>query len=209
MLLRKGLLVVFEGIDGAGKSTQTHMLFEYLKNKGLKVVLSREPTDSIYGQRIRDLAQNARDSISPLEEYRLFVDDRKIHVKNVINPALKSLSIVILDRYYFSNMAYQGAIGLDPNEIRSENEAFSPIPDIVFIFNIQPVQGIERIEKSRKEKPNLFEKEENLKRAAKIFDSLKDRFITRVNGAENVDSIHNQVKEKVDELIDSHLKKQS
>ena len=182
------------------------MLFEYLKNKGLKVVLSREPTDSIYGQRIRDLAQNARDSISPLEEYRLFVDDREIHVENVINPALKSLSIVILDRYYFSNMAYQGAIGLDPKEIRSENEAFSPIPDIVFIFNIPPVLGIERIEKSRKEKPNLFEREENLKKAAMIFDSLTDSFITRVNGAENVDFLHNKVKKKVDAVINSYLK---
>ena len=81
MILKKGFLVAFEGIDGSGKTTQAKLLYEHLTMKGLEVVLSKEPTDSIYGQKINKLAQGERDLTKPLDEYRLFINDRKIHLE--------------------------------------------------------------------------------------------------------------------------------
>ena len=201
MKLDRGYLIVFEGIDGAGKSTQAGILHEYLKNKGLDALLSREPTDSEYGLKIRQLAQSGREATSAGEEYDLFIRDRKLHCKNLLRPALADRRIIVLDRYYLSTMAYQGAIGLDPQRIKAENEAFCPIPDIVFIVTIDPGAGIKRIQHGRKEIPNLFEQEENLMKVKRIFDAMEDAFIVRINGEDDVDSIHHQVVETVNTLI--------
>ena len=143
--LTKGILIVIEGIDGAGKSTQARMLYNDLYRRNISAVFSREPTDSEYGQKIRAMAQKGRESIRPEEEYRLFIDDRKVHVNNLINPALKAGKVVILDRYFFSTIAYQGALGLDPEKIRAENEAFCPLPNAAFLIDIPTKIGIDRI----------------------------------------------------------------
>ena len=131
MQLKKGFLVAFEGIDGAGKTTQAHLLHKKLKRKEYDVILSKEPTDSIYGLRIKKLAQSERAITKPIDEYELFLNDRKIHVKDKIKPSLEQKKIVILDRYYFSTIAYQGALGLNPKKIKDDNESFAPIPEIV------------------------------------------------------------------------------
>lgn len=98
-------------------------------------------------------------------------------------------------------MAYQGAIGLDPDAIRTENESFSPIPEIVFLIDILPVTGINRIRNGRKEIPNAFEREENLKKVAEIFNSINSPVIKRIEGTAPVDHIHNLITTQVDALI--------
>ena len=205
MLLKKGFLVAFEGIDGAGKTTQARLLYEYLLKKGLEVVLTKEPTDSMYGRRIRKLAQKDRFSMAPSDEYQLFINDRKIHVENLIKPALEAKKIVILDRYYFSNIAYQGALGLDPQRIKEENESFAPIPEIVFLLRVEPRIGIRRIEKSRKQKPNLFEKEEELAKVATVFASLKEDYVVRIEGAPPIETIHKTVVNVINDVVDHYL----
>ncbi len=80
MRLKKGFLVAIEGIDGAGKTTQGAMLHEYLTGRGLPAILTKEPTDSVYGQKIKKLAQGERHLVKPREEYNLFIEDRKLHV---------------------------------------------------------------------------------------------------------------------------------
>jgi len=102
------------------------------------------------------LAQEGRDMSNPSEEYHLFVNDRKVHVENLIKPALASNKIVISDRYYFSSMAYQGALGLDPETIKAENESFAPIPEIVFLLKVPARVGLRRIEKKRKRGAQSF-----------------------------------------------------
>jgi len=207
MILKKGFLVAFEGIDGAGKTTQAKLLYEHLTMKGLTVVLSKEPTDSIYGQKIKKLAQGERDLTKPLDEYRLFINDRKIHVENLIKPALQEKKIVILDRYYFSTIAYQGALGLDIGKIKEENESFSPIPEIVFLLNVPPRVGIIRIQKGREEEPNLFEQEKYLSDVSKVFNALNEDYIVPLEGVDGVDIIHNKIINVIDDVVKHYSKR--
>ena len=205
MILKKGVLVAFEGIDGAGKTTQANMLYEKLLKKGACVVQSKEPTDSIYGQKIKRLAAGERQYTSPEEEYLLFINDRRIHVENFIKPNLEKNYIVILDRYYFSTIAYQGALGLDPENIKADNEAFAPIPEFVFLIEVPPKLGIRRIEKSRGEVPNTFEKVEYLTRVNKFFKSLNENYILRLDGAQRRLQIHSTIINVVDDVLEHYV----
>lgn len=108
--MNKGLLIVFEGIDGTGKSTQMSLLARYLREKGFAVIETREPTNGQFGQQIRALYTN-RSGVSPEQELELFLADRREHVDNVLTPALQEGKIVLCDRYFLSTAAYQGVIG--------------------------------------------------------------------------------------------------
>ena len=119
----KSCFIVFEGIDGSGKTTISTMLKSYFEGNGFKVVWSREPSDSVWGQKIRNLA-NSEDSIPIEEELNYFIEDRKIDLRDNIIPGLKEGKIVILDRYYYSNGCYQGARGLDVGRIIEKNLEF-------------------------------------------------------------------------------------
>ena len=95
--------------------------------------------------------------------------DRREDVRHNILPALVAGKLVIMDRYYLSNIAYQGARGLDPEMIRRENEQFSPVPDLVLVLDIDPALGLARITDSRKTALDSFEKEDYLRRVRDIF----------------------------------------
>ncbi|MCX7017301.1 MAG: dTMP kinase, partial [Candidatus Sumerlaeota bacterium] len=124
----RGLLVVLEGIDGTGKSTQARRLAEALEARGHTTRVLREPTDGPHGSELRRMAREGR--TDPQRERALFIADRREDVERNIRPALARGEIVVMDRYYFSTVAYQGARGLDPDELRAENEAFAPKPDL-------------------------------------------------------------------------------
>ncbi|MGA9138718.1 MAG: dTMP kinase [Methanocella sp.] len=165
---RRGCLISIEGIDGAGKSTQIKMLGDWLRDNGVDAVILKEPTDGQYGREIRSNA-TAHKPTTPQEEMRLFMMDRREDVAKNILPALKSGKVVVMDRYYQSNMAYQGARGLDPWQIETENEQFSPMPDLVIVLDIDPSSGLSRITNSRKTALDSFEKEDYLKKVREIF----------------------------------------
>src|SRR5689334_18751024 len=120
--MHRGFLLVIEGIDGAGKSTLQRQLAEWCRGAGLQVITSREPTDGPHGRALRESARSGRLALQ--DELDLFLKDRREHVETLIRPALERGDVVILDRYYFSTAAYQGARGLDPAEIIQANEAF-------------------------------------------------------------------------------------
>lgn len=171
------MFIVIEGIDGTGKSTQARRLAEWFTARGREVVLDFEPTHGPHGTKLRESFTAGR--LPPEEELELFLADRREHVAQVIAPALAADKVVILDRYYFSNMAYQGAIGFDPVEIRRRNEAFAPVPDRLFILDLGVDQALERIG-GRGDTANEFEKRGNLERCREIFLSLENEPFTRV-----------------------------
>jgi dTMP kinase len=171
------MFIVIEGIDGTGKSTQAQQLAAWLREQGREVIVDYEPTLGVHGKKLRDSFVNGR--LAPEEELELFLADRREHVEQVIAPALAAGKTVILDRYYFSNMAYQGAVGFDPAEIRRRNEAFAPVPDLLFILDLDVDTALSRIG-GRGDTANEFEKRENLERCREIFLSLRDEPFARV-----------------------------
>jgi dTMP kinase len=174
-----GVLVAIEGIDGAGKTTQANLVADELRRLGLEVVLSKEPTNGPHGQRLRDSAWSGR--LSAQEELEEFIADRREHVRDLIQPALHAGRIVLLDRYYYSTAAYQGARGLDWRDIVRRNEEFAPVPDLLVIIEIAPEIGVLRVSR-RDGRANHFEKVEDLRQCHDIFSALTGRHIRRLSG---------------------------
>jgi dTMP kinase len=181
-----GFLLVLEGIDGAGKSTLARRLAAHVQERGLAAVVSREPTDGPHGTALRQSAQTGRLSLD--EELDLFLKDRAEHVATLIRPALARGEIVILDRYYLSTAAYQGARGADPAEIIARNEIFAPVPDLVLLLDINPLGGAGRILR-RGDQPDDFEAVTYLAKVRDIFLSLPQPFIHRLDAARPADEV--------------------
>ncbi len=184
------MFIVFEGIDGTGKSTQVTLLAEALRTAGQEIICSKEPSDGPHGTRLRNSAENGR--LSPQEELDLFHLDRREHVETLIKPALSRGATVILDRYFFSTMAYQGVRGFDPLEIRTLNEKFAPLPDHVFLLELDLDLALERIG-VRDGQANQFEQREALQECHKIFTSLPDPFIHRINAEKTPEEVHQEI----------------
>lgn len=199
MRLKQGVLIVFEGIDGSGKTTQAMLLLEKLRSRGVEAAYFREPSDSRWGREIKKKASQPG-SLKPVEELALFQEDRKWNVEKNLRPALDQHKAVILDRYYFSTMAYQGARGLDPGEIRRMNQAFAVPPDLVFILDVEASCGLGRIE-GRKDKDLLFEQEDYLVKVRKLFQSFTGENIHHIPGSESIEEISSRIEKIVFECI--------
>ncbi len=200
MKLDRGYLIVFEGIDGTGKSTHCRLLGDYLESRGISVRRLFEPTKGTWGMKIRKILTEGRGDVSPEEELSWFINDRKEDVENNIKPGLAKNEIVILDRYYYSTAAYQGALGLDPNEICRDNETFAPKPDLVFLFTTSPEQCLERIKKSRTEQ-SAFERLDYLERVQQIFGSFNDPIIRRIDTTPPSDEVHEKLRKEVTAIL--------
>ncbi len=190
---QRGILIAVEGIDGAGKTTQVRMLVNALHDTGESVTASKEPTNGQWGSILRQSATTGR---LPLEqELEAFINDRQEHVDGLILPALKSGGIVILDRYFYSTIAYQGARGANVKTVWAEMVKRFPLPDVVFLLDVDPIIGIHRIANDRGEKPNHFEDRANLSQARTIFEAMHEENIHHLNGALPIDAIHDQILE--------------
>ena len=160
-----GWLVAFEGIDGAGKSTQVAALAATLSELGIDVLATREPTDGVWGRKIRQSALTGR--LPAQQELEAFIEDRREHLELEILPALRAGQVVIVDRYVLSTLAYQGARGFDPKELLSLN-AFAPPADVCLVFDLEPELGLSRVNR-RGGSADLFEKVDELRAARHIF----------------------------------------
>lgn len=204
MKLKKGVLIVFEGIDGSGKTTQARALMRRLQTRGWAAVFLREPSKGKWGREIKRKAAQA-DSLTAEEELALFVKDRRENVEHNLKPALFAGKIVVLDRYYFSTMAYQGARGIDPQKIRRMNEKFAVKPDLVFVLDIAAGTGLGRIQ-VRKSRDELFEKEDYLVEVRKIFQCLKGRRFVHIDGWQDRREIGRIIWTRVEKLLRGRTK---
>jgi dTMP kinase len=202
--LSRGLLIVFEGIDGSGKTTQVHLLDERLRREGYDVVCLKEPTGGPWGQKLRHLARYGRQQVSPGTELEWFLQDRREDVEHNIQPALVRGQIVLLDRYYFSTMAYQGALQFDPEEIRVCNEAFAPAPDLLFLLDVTPALGLQRVQ--QRGMLSHFERLDYLERVATIFAALRCAYLRRVDASADVTTVEEYIWQNVASLLASTVK---
>lgn len=145
----QGLFVTFEGLEGAGKSTQAKLLADRLTAAGYPVTLVREPGGTAVGEAIRGiLADSQYEDMSPLTEVFLFAASRSQLVEQVIRPQLGEGGIVICDRYFDATLAYQGyGRGVHPTQIREISDicSWGVRPDLTFLIDIEPARGLSRV----------------------------------------------------------------
>jgi len=160
--LRKGLFIVFEGPEGAGKTTQAKLLYRYLENKGYDVVLTREPGGTKLAEAIRKIILSPKMKIYPMTELLLYEAARAQHIEEVIKPNLQKNKIVISDRFADASVVYQGyARGLGVEFVEKLNKLVvcNIVPDITFLLDISPKEGLQRIKFNRKTSFDRLEKE--------------------------------------------------
>ena len=186
----KGKLIVIEGIDGSGKSTCAKNLAEKLNSINIKTIYTFEPTHSHYGAKLREGMLS--EDLDAEEELLLFVKDRKEHIEYMIKPALKEGYFIILDRYFYSSIAYQGAKGIDINRIINMHKDFIIKPDIVFIFHLPIDIALNRII-SKRGIADRFENETYLKKVDKIFHSFNEPFIYHIDTDKDIKIINDEL----------------
>jgi len=192
-------LIVFEGIDGSGKTTISRRLCAELKEL-FPVVWLREPGDSLWGQKIRRLAQTGGE-VSPQEQLHLFIEDRKENVNLRILPALAAGRTVILDRYFYSTACYQGARGLDMQAILEENRRFAPEADLVILVDLDVDTALARIRAGRKATAPLFETRKFLQKVRANYLSLQGDHIHVVDGGKDEAGVYKEVLPLVQRLL--------
>jgi dTMP kinase len=178
---KKGLFIVFEGIDGCGKDTHIEILADKLQTFGFDVVKTYEPWESNEASMLKRIAADGHREISPDEEADLYLIDRYKHSEKVINPSLRAGKIVICNRYYYSTMAYQGALGANQEKIKEDNENLVPVPDLVLMLKTRAEEGLRRIVERGKGIAKGYEQLEYLRKVAGILYNIKAPYIKMID----------------------------
>jgi dTMP kinase len=166
--------LVFEGIDGAGKSSQVAALIERLEAAGRTVRRLVEPTNGEHGSELRRRAREGP-PLSAQEELDLFVTDRRENVAQSVLPALAAGEVVVQDRSYFSTAAYQATreeLGLTPEQI-VELHAWAPCPDLVLFLDLPVDVGLARV--AKRGAGDAFEEEGRQRKVRENFLALAER----------------------------------
>lgn len=167
-----GKFIVFEGLDGAGLTTQATLLRNHFLSKGKRVVLTKEPTDGLIGGLIKACLRKEWKT-SPQTLQTLFAADRAHHLETEIEPSLKANKIVICDRYVLSSLAY-GLMDIQIKKLTNLNEDFLK-PNLTIVIDTQPKVCLERIAKARPH-IEIFEDETKLQNIRRNFQSLRNYF---------------------------------
>ena len=197
-----GTFIVFEGIDGTGKSTQLRRLANALEAAGHPCVVTGEPwRGSAAGRKIRA----AMASAEPLDaefELELFLEQRRDHVREWIRPALERGEVVLCDRYYFSTVAYQGARGLDWRELLAANEAEGfPEPDLLLLFDMDPAVSLGRVDERAGTAEPTFEEPNRLEAARKVYRRIERDYVVVIDANDTLDAVGSAVADAVRERL--------
>ncbi|AOH52776.1 dTMP kinase [Peribacillus muralis] len=161
--MKRGIFITMEGPEGAGKTTITQMLGKALQEEGYQVLLTREPGGVPISEQIREVILNKKNTaMDPRTEALLYAAARRQHLVEVVKPELDRGGIVLCDRFIDSSLAYQGhARGLDIEEVYSINKFAigDMMPDVTFFFNIDPEEGLKRIQSNGEREVNRLDLE--------------------------------------------------
>ncbi|MCL6488942.1 MAG: dTMP kinase [Alicyclobacillus mali] len=213
--MHKGLLITFEGIDGAGKTTQLLRLASWLEAQGLPVVVTREPGGTRIGDAVRAILLDPRhQEMEPRTEALLYAASRAQHVEELIRPALARGEIVLCDRFVDASIAYQGAgLGLGEAWVEALNEyALGGLrPDLTLWFDLDWSSARSRL-RTRAEGGGLDRIE---RRGEAFFERVMDAFERlwraapevrkRIDAARSPEDIEQEIRALVWNLIQQHL----
>ncbi|NPA96914.1 MAG: dTMP kinase [Crenarchaeota archaeon] len=164
------MLIAIEGIDGAGKTSVARALVRKLRERGLEAIYTREPLATPFINGLERFSSIAREA-PELAAFAMCAD-RVVHVKRVIEPMLRRGIVVVTDRYFYSTIAYQGAMGLEIDWLRELCRVF-PKPDLAIYLRISVDEALRRIgARGCGRLSSLFEKRSFLERVSRIFDEL-------------------------------------
>ncbi|HMM06601.1 MAG TPA: dTMP kinase [Clostridiales bacterium] len=210
MMKQNGIFIVFEGIDGAGKTCQMENIKEYMLRRGIDVVLTREPGGTVVGEKIRELLLNpAHQNMDDRCELLLYGAARAQHLKEVIIPALKQGQAVLCDRFHLSTVAYQGyGRGISRSVLEAVNDIATDglSPDLTVILDVPAEVGFQRIRENREAPKDRLEQE---KRA--FFQKVREGYLKEagerrenylvVNGDRQIEAVAADIKKALEPLL--------
>ncbi|WP_342268923.1 dTMP kinase [Spiroplasma endosymbiont of Aspidapion aeneum] len=214
-------LITLEGIDGCGKSTAANYVYEYLKEKNFKVILTREPGGDRIAESLREIILDPKNiDIASWTEALLYIASRAQHISNVISPAIKSNKIVVCERFSDSTNVYQGyARGLGYEHVNQlQNIVYGYIrPDLTIFLDIEPDEAIKRVEARTKETKQKKDRLESEGREFfnSVYQGYKDiiasdkseRFMI-VNARKNLKNVKQQIEDVVRNFLEVKLQKE-
>ncbi len=204
--MARGVFISFEGSEGCGKSTQIQRLAERLRERGQRVLLTREPGGTEIGEQLRHLLQfsKAGHAMTPETELLLFTASRAQLVREVITPALDEGVAVLADRFLDSTTVYQGvARRLDPAQVAAINRfAIGPVlPDLTFVLDLPHETALRRL-LQRSGAPDRMESQ-----PASFYEAVRAGYLTLarenprrvrlLDGAEPIETIASKVWEQL------------
>ncbi len=178
---KRGYFIVIEGIDGAGKTSVSKELVRLLTSEGVEAIYTYEPYESEF----TELLRKSSGSYDPEIEVLLLAADRYRHLKEVVIPALEEGKVVVMDRYYYSTIAYQGSRGAREEWINKVHE-FVIKPDLAIYLDVEPEVGWSR----KKFTPSRVE---YLGKDLRLLYEVKERYLRMVEEGEltRVDAMKN------------------
>ena len=201
-----GKFITLEGVDGAGKTTHIEFIKNYLSDLNINYVMTREPGGTALGEKLRDILLH--DEMNPQTETMLMFAARNEHIDKVIRPNLMKGVVVISDRFTDATYAYQaGGKGVKDEKIDILKKWVQEDlrPDLTFLFDLSVEVSIERLNKTRK--LDKFEREDK-----SFHKKIREKYLTLVeasperfcvlNSEASIEKIQNQIKLKLDEVIE-------
>ena len=174
--LSRGVLIAFEGIDGSGKTTQIERVARFLQEQSYPVTVTHEPNHSSkWGQLIQEKVKKHREEVTPETELEWYVKERKWDLTHNILPALKKKHVVLVDRYYLSNAAYQGALNTFSLEDVLQKNAFAHVPDLWLILDVTVPLGQARIrDRNKQQNEDQLEKADYQEKVRTNYKTLSE-----------------------------------
>lgn len=207
--MKRGLFLTLEGVDGCGKSTQLSRLTKYLEEKGLDVLLTREPGGCAISEQVREMLLSPENKeMSAETEMLLYAAARTQHITEKILPALEAGKVVLCDRYLDSSIAYQGyGRQLGEERVRQANWYAQErcMPDATFLLLLEVERSFERIQKGRDHTDRLEQEGRNFfERVDFGFHALaqKEERVRIIDASGNVEQVWAELREKVDEVLE-------